>query len=449
MVDRREMLANEDIGTLLLKLSLPAAVGMLVQALYNVVDTIFVGRGVGVLAIAGMSVAFPIQMIVMAVAQAIGIGGASIISRSLGSNDMERAEKTMGNIIAMILIVTSAFMAAGLFFLEPILELFGATEAIMPHAVEYMRVILLGTIFFAFSMAINNVVRAEGNAMVAMTTMLISGGLNIILDPIFIFVLGMGIRGAAIATVIAQATTAIYLAYYILSGKSMLKLHASNLKLDGYIIKETFAIGASAFFRQVAGSIIMVILNNTLAIYGGDTSIAVYGVVNRLLTFVLMPLFGISQGFLPVVGFNYGAKNMDRVMQAIRLAILAATIISTSGFLLLFAFPAKLLQIFSDEPGLIEMGVPALRMIVLALPLVGFQIIGSSLYQALGKALPSLFLSMSRQILFLIPLVLILPIFLDLTGVWLAFPVADALSAIVTLILIIGEIKLLKAEYEI
>ncbi len=442
MAERSEMLANETIGKLLFKLSTPAMIGMIVQALYNLVDTIFIGRGVGVLGIAGVTIVFPIQMIIMSISLTIGIGGASIISRSLGAKNIQRAEKTMGNIISVVFVLSIIVMILGNIFIVPLLNLFGATDAILSYSKDYLRIILFGTVFFSFAMSSNNIVRAEGNAKVAMYTMLISAVLNIILDPIFIFSLNLGIKGAALASVIAQAVTAVYLLYYFLKGKSEMKIHIENLKPDFRLLSEIFAIGSASFFRNVAGSLMAIILNNLLSLYGGDVYIAVFGVVNRLIMFIFMPMFGIIQGMQPIVGFNYGAQRLDRVKQVLKISVLTTTIISTVGFLFLMIFPEFFISIFNSDVQLIEIGKKALRIIVLAFPLIGFQIVGASLFQAVGKAVPSLILSMSRQILFFIPLVLILPLFFKLNGIWFAFPIADFLSAIVTFIMFSKEIKL-------
>ncbi|KAB3524964.1 MATE family efflux transporter [Alkaliphilus serpentinus] len=437
-----KMLGTEKISKLLIKMSAPAIVGMMVQALYNLVDTIFVGRGVGTMAIAGLTIAFPIQMLVMAIAQTIGIGGASIISRSLGAGDKERAERTMGNIFMLVIAISSFTAIFGMIFIEPILKLFGATDTILPYSIEYMRVILLGTVFFTFAVASNSIVRSEGNAKVAMYTMLISAGLNIILDPIFIFVFKMGIAGAAIATVLAQASTAIYLVFYFIYGKSTLTFKVKNLKPDFKIISETFIIGASSFARQVSGSFIAIILNNTLSFYGGDLAIAAYGIINRLMMFIFMPLFGVVQGLQPIVGYNYGAKQFHRVKETIYLSFKATTVMATTGFVFLLVFPEFLMSIFSKDKELLDFAVSAIRIIVFALPLIGVQVVGASMYQAIGKAIPSIVLSMSRQVLFLIPLVLILPLFFKLQGVWIAFPIADLLSTLVTITLVAREFRL-------
>ena len=446
MNEHSELLAKEKIGKLLFKLSAPAMVGMLVQAMYNIVDTIFVGRAVGFMGIAGLTIVFPIQILVMAFAQTIGIGGASIISRSLGSGDMERAHKTFGNVISLVILISAAVMLIGGLYLEPVLRIFGATESILPYAAEYLGIILFGTFFFVLAVACNNVARAEGNAKVAMNTMLISAGLNLVLDPIFIFGLNMGIRGAALATVLAQGSMSLYLIYYFLSGRSTLILRVENLKIIPNIFRETMAIGASSFTRQASASIMVVIINNSLAFYGGDLTIAVFGVINRLLMFAFMPMFGIVQGLQPIIGFNFGAGNPDRVRKAIQMSILVTTGMSVVAFLSFMLFPEVLIRLFSSEQELIQLGTEAIRIITLALPLVGFQLIGASIYQALGKPLPALILSISRQVLFFIPAVLLLPLYFNLQGVWMAFPAADILAFIVTYFLVRGEMRLLKEE---
>ncbi|OAA28372.1 multidrug transporter MatE [Kosmotoga arenicorallina S304] len=446
MMDRQRMLAEERIGKLLVKLSVPAMIGMLVQALYNFVDTIFVGRGVGSLGIAGITISFPVQIFVMAFAQLIGIGGASIISRSLGAGDKPKANRTAGNIFTVVIFFGLIMALMGLIFLKPILTLLGASPTIMPYAADYLGIILFGTFFFSFAMATNSVVRAEGNARVAMYTMLISAILNIILDPIFIFGLDLGVKGAALATVISQATTAFYLLYYFLSGKSLLHIKSHDLKPEIPIIKESFAIGFSAFVRQAAGSVLGIIMNNTLVAYGGDIAVAVFGVINRLLMVFLMPMFGINQGFMPILGFNYGAKKLDRVLRVIKLATIAESIISILAFTFLFSFPGFLIGIFSKDSELILIGSDAMRKVILMLPLIGFQVIGAGMFQALGKAFPALILSMARQILFLIPIVLVLPHIAGLDGVWFSFPIADVSAFLITFVLFIKQIRNLKSE---
>jgi len=439
-------LANEPIKTLLWRLSLPATAGMFVMSLYNVVDAIFVGRGVGTLGIAGISIVFPIQMVIMGIGLMVGMGAASLISRSLGADKMERAERTLGNAIILILILGGTLAVVALSRSTFLLRLFGATDNILPYAKEYMDIILLGVVFHEFSMAANAIIRAEGNARVAMISMFIGALLNIALDPIFIFALGMGIRGAAIATVIAHITTTLYLAHYFLSGRSSLRIRVKNFILERAIVKEIVAIGFAAFIRTAAGSFVAVIINRTLGFYGGDVSIAVYGVVFRVLHFAVMPNMGIAQGLQPILGFSYAARRYDRGIEVIRRSIIITTAISAATFLVILFFARPIVGIFSTDATLVAQGTHAIRLIFMALWLVGFHIVGSTIFQAIGKAIPTLILSTSRQILFLIPLVFILPRFFGLNGVWLSFPIADTLSFIITLAMVIPQMREFKKQ---
>jgi len=442
---RNKMLANESIGKLLLKLSLPATIGMIVMSLYNVVDAIFVGRGVGTYGIAAIAISFPIQMIIMAISMTMGIGGASIISRSLGAKDKEKAELTYGNIITSAIILSIIITILCTIFITPILKLFGATPTLLPYSIQYLQVIIYGTVFTLLAMSQNNVVRSEGNANVAMYTMIISAVLNAIMDYFFIFWFRWGLTGAALATVISQAITVMWLFGYFFSGKSSIRLHRKNLIPNSKIIKEMFAIGASSFARQVTGSIMVAILNVTLAIYGGDIIIAAFGIISRVTMFTLMPMFGIIQGMQPILGFNYGAKNLSRVKEVLRLSIISSTSISIIGFVIFISMPTGIIKIFTNDPQLIGIASDALRIIILATPLIGFQVVGASLFQAIGRARPAFFLSICRQLLFLIPLVIILPKFLHLTGIWISFPIADTLAFIVTYVMYKREINILSA----
>ncbi|MBU4446566.1 MATE family efflux transporter [bacterium] len=426
------MLADERVGRLLVKLSTPAMVAMFVMALYNLVDTIFVGRGIGSLAIAGITIVFPIQMLVMAIAMMLGIGGASIISRSLGAEDYEKANKTFGNVLTMVIVFGLLTASLGNIFIDDLLQLFGATGNILPFARDYAQIILIGTIFFSFSMASNNIIRSEGRAKVAMTTMLISAILNIILDPIFIFGFGWGIRGVALATVLSQMTTVLYLIYYFSTGKSSLKIHLKDFILSKKIVVETFAIGSASFIRQISGSILIIIMNNTLKVYGGDLSIAAFGIMHRLLMFVAMPIFGIAQGLQPITGFNYGAKRFDKVKRALSLSIKSATTVGLIGAIILIVFPDKLLAVFTRDQELLAIGSRALRIYIFALPLFGFQVVGTTLFQSIGKARQALWLTVSRQLV-MIALILTLSRIFYLDGVWFSFPIVDFLFFFVTL----------------
>jgi putative MATE family efflux protein len=425
--ERNHILADTDIGALLWRLSIPAIVGMGVMATYNLVDAIFIGRGVGTLGIAGLAICFPVQLIVMAVGQLIGMGGASIISRALGAGDEARAHRAFGNVLTLAFLFAAVLTTGGFVFLDGLLRVFGATEEILPYARDYLSIILWGTAFRCYAMSHNNIIRSEGRAKVAMTVMLIGAGVNIALDPIFIFGLGMGMRGAALATVLAQACTTTFIAIYFASGRSSLSMRLSDLRLSPSIVRETLAIGASSFGRMVAGSAVVVTLNRTLGHYGGNTAIATYGILNRLLHFAFMPMLGFSQALQPVAGYNYGARQFDRAKRALRISSVRSTVFAVAAFALLIVFARPMIQLFTRDPELIELSVRALRTIALAFPMVGIQIMGATMFLALGRAGPALFLTLSRQIIFLIPLVLMLPLVMGLNGVFVAFPIADVI----------------------
>jgi putative MATE family efflux protein len=438
---RQKMLGNEKIGKLLYKLSIPATIGMMVQALYNLVDAVFVGRGVGTLGIGGITIAFPIQMIIMAFALTIGIGGASIISRRMGEKNQEGAAYTFGNMVLLSLLISVAILFTGLFFMNPILRLFGATDTLLPFAKDYFGTIIFGIPFVSFTMATNNAARSEGNAKVAMVTMLIGAVLNIILDPVFIFLLNMGVKGAALATIISQGTSATFLFFYFTSGKSEIRVNYSYLRFRWPIMKEIFAIGASAFARAASASIMVALVNNILSRFGGDTGIAAFGIIFRISSFVFMPMIGITQGLQPILGFNYGARQYERVKKSFNIASISATLYAFICFIILMAIPRVILGAFSNDPKLLSVGKSALRYMVLLMPLQGYQVVGSGLFQALGKALEAFVLSLARQMLFLLPVLIVLPLLLGITGVWLSFPFSDGLSFTLTLILVIFQMR--------
>ncbi|MBN2171884.1 MAG: MATE family efflux transporter, partial [Candidatus Krumholzibacteriota bacterium] len=371
-MNERHVLASDHLGRLLVRLSLPAMIGMLVMGLYNVVDTIFVGRGVGTLAIAGIAVAFPIQIVVMAVSQMLGIGAASVVSRSLGAGRPDRAEAAFGCMLLAAAAYGTVHIAAGYIFLDPLLRAFGATAGILPHARTYMRILLLGTLFQTFAMSANNIIRAEGQARIAMVSMISGAVANIILDPILIFGLDLGLAGAAWATVLAKLVQAGYVTWYFTSGRSRLSLDPRRLRFAASILREILAVGSASFVRMITGSVLAVVMNHTLGLHGGDTAIAAYGVINRFLMFTFTPLMGLAQGLQPIAGFNWGARRYDKTRRAVRLAGLAATAIASAAGLLLVLLPRPAIAIFTRDPALLAMGTRALRIMVLALPVVGF-----------------------------------------------------------------------------
>jgi putative MATE family efflux protein len=441
MRNHHEKLGTDKIPGLLLRQSLPAMFGLLMISLYNVVDTIFIGQSVGTLGIAALTIAFPIQMIVISVAQTVGIGASSIISRSLGSNDQKTAENTLGNFLSINIALGIFVTIIGLVFLPTFLRIFGATDTILPYATEYMEVILYGTLFLCFTAGSNTIIRAEGNAKLAMYIMLLSTVTNVILDPIFIFGLDMGLRGAAIATVISQVVSGIFALHYFVSGKTSIKIHLKTLILKWKTIRSIFAIGSSALARQSAGATAQAILNNSLGFYGGDLAIAAFGLINKILMMIAMPMFGLLQGMQPILGFNYGARQPKRAKEVVIYAIKAATVFATIAFAILMIFIESITKIFTSDPELISLTTRATRIIILTLPFIGFQVIASGVYQSLGKAVRALIVSVLRQLIFLIPLILILPRYFGLDGIFYSMPIADLFAASIISVMLYRQIR--------
>ncbi|MBU8906651.1 MATE family efflux transporter [Desertibacillus haloalkaliphilus] len=429
-----ERLGTEPIPKLLKNLSIPAIVGMIVMALYNVVDTIFISYGVGIEAVAGVSVAFPLMMIITSLAGAVGIGGASLISRRLGADKTEEANEIFGNVLTIVFVVSVIAMIGGFMFLEPLLVLFGATPEILPYAYDYLLPIMLGAFFFLFAFTTNNVIRSEGNARFAMMTMIIPSVLNIFLSPLFIFGFDMGVQGAAVATVISQASISIVILQYFLKGRSSLQLGKIYLRPDVALIKEIVVVGFPSFVRQVGGSVMMVAINVMLIRFGGEFYVGVFGIIQRIAMFALMPMMGILQGMQPIVGYNYGAKNDDRLKETVWLGLKLTTVFSALVFVVMMLFPNAFMRVFTADAEVIAAGADAMRIMFALAIVIGVQVVSGGLYQALGLAKQALVLSMSRQILFLIPLVLILPHFFGVIGVWIAFPVADFLSFVLSVV---------------
>jgi putative MATE family efflux protein len=445
MNNRETNVLNDDrIGRLLLKLSLPAFMGMFVMALYNVVDTIFIGHYVGPLGIAALSIVFPIQMLTMGVGMMMGMGGASLISRLLGAGNTARAEYALGNSLTFTIIISVALTIVGLSRPDLWLRLMGASETILPYARDYMTIILAGVIFRTLAMSQNFLIRATGNARIPMIGMIMGAGLNIALDAIFIIPLGMGVKGAALATVIAQVITSLYFLRYYLSGKSFLRIHLQNMVIEWDILKSILAIGISSFARTAAQSLAVIFVNRTLLTFGGDLAISSYGLIQRIMIFALMPSIVIGQGMQPILGFNYGAKRYDRALKVIKLAIIAATIYSIIAFCALYFAPELFIRVFTTDSELIVLTAHAARQIFFAVYLIGFIIIGSIVFQAIGKAPQAFVTAVARPALFLLPLVFILPNYWQLDGAWLAFPITDALTTILVLALLIPEIKMFR-----
>lgn len=446
-MDRSKLLGEEKISKLLIKFSVPSIIGMLISALYNVVDRIYIGNGVGSLGIAGITIGFPLMIIMMAFGMLIGVGATSLISIRLGEQKKDEAELILGNSLSLLTVIAVVLTILGFVFINPLLKVFGASEAVLPYAIAYFRIILWGTVFQSIGFGMNNMIRAEGNPKMAMLTMLIGAILNIILDPIFIFVFKWGVQGAALATILSQMVTTIWILYYFSRGKSLLKIHLRNLRVNPMIFKRIIAIGSAPFAMQVAASVLTLILNKSLAHYGGDIAISGMGIINSIIMLLLMPIFGITQGAQPIIGFNYGAKKYDRVKETLKLAIIAATVVVTFGFIISRLFPEQLMGLFNrTDTELIKLGAHAMKIFLIVLPIVGFQIVGANYFQAVGKPKQAMFLSLSRQVLILIPAILILPRFYGLEGIFWAGPISDITATILTGIFIFRELKTLKMD---
>ena len=438
---KKNVLDDDRIGLLLFKMTLPAFVGMSVITLYNVVNTIFVGRFVGSGAIAGLSIVFPIQMLGMGVGMMAGMGGASLISRLIGASNKQAAEKALGNALAIILLLSAIIIIAGLANTDFWLRLVGASEDIISYARDYLRIILFGMFLQTLAMSLNSLVISQGSARIAMTAQIIGAVANIILDAFFIILLGWGVKGAALGTVIAQLLSVIFFAVYFWSGKSYLAIRPKNFLFDWNIIKGILSIGISGMAMTLASSLSAVFVNRMLVTHGGSIAVSAFGILNRIMMFATMPGISIGQGLQPILGFNYGSRRFDRALKALKTAILSSTTLCLLAFLLLYFIPEVFIRIFTTESELIELSARAARYMFVTMYLVGFIMIGSTMFQALGKAKQAFLTSISRPFLFLFPLVLLLPHFFKLNGVWLAYPVTDFLTFIMVLILFVPQVK--------
>lgn len=426
-------LGTEKINKLLVKQAVPATIGILVMSLNMIVDTIFVGQWIGVLAIAAITVVLPIVFLISSIGMGIGIGGSSIISRALGANNTEKAFLSFGNQISLTVILALLFVILGNFFSVPILNLFGAKGTILPIASEYFGVIIYGVPFLAFAMMGTPTMRAEGKPKFAMYAMMVPAVLNVFLDIIFIKVFDWGMWGAGLATSLSYASCGLYILYFFVSSKSELKIIPKNFKLDFNIVKEISKLGGVTIVRQGAISILMIVLNYSLYKYGGEISIAVYGIINRVMMFALSPVLGVSQGFLPVAGFNIGANNNERVKETIKKSIYFGSILGTLIFIAIAIFKEEVIWIFTNDATLLQQTPNAMLITFLVTPIVTMQLIGSAYFQAAGKAMPALILTLLKQGIFLIPLAYILPIYYGVNGVWWSFPIADTLATIITI----------------
>jgi len=440
MIELANNLGSEKISKLLIKQAVPATIGILVMSLNMIVDTIFVGQWIGVLAIAAITVVLPIAFLISSIGMGIGIGGSSIISRALGAGRSDKAFLTFGNQISLTLLLSIIFVIVGIFFSVPILNLFGAKGDILPIAAIYFNVIIYGVPFLAFAMMGNPVIRAEGKPKFAMIAMIIPAIVNVGLDVVFIKYFNWGMWGAGLATSISYASCGLFILYFFFSKKSELKIIPKNFLLDIKIVKEIIALGGVTVVRQGAISLLMIVLNYSLFVYGGEIAISIYGIINRVMMFALSPVLGVSQGFLPVAGFNIGAQKNDRVKETIKTAITFGTVLGTIIFVGILVFKEEIIRIFTIDATLIQETPNALLIVFLVTPIVTMQLIGSAYFQAAGKAFPALLLTLLKQGIFLIPLAYFLPKYMGVSGVWWSFPISDVLSTIITIIILKREV---------
>lgn len=435
-------LGTKDLKSLLLEQSIPASIGILVMSLNMMVDTIFVGKWIGPMAIGAITVVMPIIFLISSIGMSIGIGGSSIISRALGSNDNDKAQLTFGNQMMFSATASILFVVFGLIFENQFLILFGAKGEILAPAKEYFGVVLFGVPFLAMAMTGNTIIRAEGQPKYAMFALIIPAVVNIFLDYVFIFKMNLGMAGAAYATAISFMMSFGFILWFFISKNSTLILKFKYFIFDWDIIKEISSLGVVTLARQGIISLLAIVINHTLFQYDGEIAIAVYGIISRLLMFGLFPIMGITQGFLPIAGYNYGAGKFDRVHQSINKSIKYSTIIALGIFVIIMVFPNQIVGIFTDNTEILAKTPNALRIVFAITPLISIQLIGSGYFQAIGKAFPALLLTLTKQGFFLIPLILILPKYYGIIGIWAAFPIADLASTIITYYFLRREIRL-------
>lgn len=446
MKNKHQFMGTEKITKLLIQFSLPAIIGMLVNALYSIVDRIYIGniRDIGHFAIAGVGLTFPVTIFVFAFAVLIGLGGATNISLNLGKKQKEEAEKYLGNGIFYGIIVSVIIAVFVLLFMDPLTALLGGSENTSKYAIEYLRIVACGFPATIVGYVANAAIRSDGNPKMSMVTLLIGAIINIVLDPVFIFGMDMGVAGAAWATILSQYISAAWTIFYFKSRFSGIKLHVKNMWLKWERIKNIIALGSAPFAVQIGSSMVNYTFNNTLKTYGGDSSIGAMAIIQAITIFLAMPIFGINQGLQPILGYNYGAKLYARVREALRKAILGASIICLLDFLTIQFLSKYFIFIFTREKELIDIAAYGLRINTMLFPIIGFQIISSVYFQAVGKPKLSLFISLSRQIIVLIPCIIIMSRMFGVMGVWFAAPTADLISTMLTFFLIKREMRILK-----
>ena len=427
-------LGTKPVGQLLLQYALPAIIAMTASSLYNIIDRIFIGQVLGPMAISGLAITFPFMNLSAAFGAAIGVGASTAISVKLGQRDYRTAVNLLGNTVTLNIVLGLAFMLVSLIFLEPILRFFGASDATLPYASDFMHIILLGVCVTYMYFGMNAVLRAAGKPRQAMFATLFSVLMNIVLDVVFIVWWGLGIRGAALATVLAQSLALVYQMRLFADKRELLHLKRGIYRLRGALVKNIIGVGISPFLMNACACIIVIFMNNQFVHFGGDLAVGAYGIANAIGTVFLMFCMGLNQGMQPIAGYNYGSMQYDRLMRVLNLSIIVATVIMSTGWIVGMFLPYYCARMFTTDPTLIDLAVPGIRINMLLFPIIGFQTVVSNFFLCIGKVKISVFLSMSRQLLYLLPLLAVLPHFYGVKGVWYALPASDFTAALTALV---------------
>ncbi|WP_291858162.1 MATE family efflux transporter [Marinilabilia sp.] len=440
-------LENHPVGSLMWRYFWPAFVGVMANSLYNIIDRIFIGQFVGPEALSGVTAVFPVMVIMMAFGMLIGVGASVRLSLSLGRKNYERARKVVGNTVLLVILVSLIVTVLGFAIKDPMLRLFGATDTTVQYANDYLNYILWGVVLHQFGFSMNSLIRAEGNARIAMVSMLISAGINIPLDAFFIIYLDMGVSGAAIATIISMACLSIWVLVHFKSNRCVVNLKKKYIGIDINILGSIITIGLAPFAMQIANSVVQALLNLSLIKYGSDLAVGAMGIIMSVAVLVTMSIVALNMAGQPIIGYNYGARNFRRVRETLKISIIFATAISVVAWILIQSFPGAIISLFvADSPEVMRYGVEGLRYFLIALPIIGYQIVVGSYFQSIGMAGRAIFVTLLRQVLVLIPLLIILPPTIGLLGVWISAPIADTVSGALSAIFLLLEWKRLKLQ---
>ena len=435
------VLGTEPIGKLLAQYAIPAIIAMTASSLYNMVDSIFIGHGVGALAISGLALTFPLMNLAAAFGSLVGVGASTLVAVKLGQKDYQGANDVLGNVLVLNVVLGILFTAVFLVFLDPVLYFFGASEHTIPYARDYMRIILYGNVITHLYLGLNSVLRSCGFPRMAMYATLLSVVINCALNPLFIFGFGWGIEGSAWATVISQVISLVWQLIHFSNPKQLLHFQKDIYKLRPDIVKGVLAIGLSPFLMNLCACLIVILINRGLKEHGGDMAIGAYGIVNRISFLFVMIIMGFNQGMQPIAGYNYGARLFPRVKEVTGLTMRWATGVATTGFLLCELVPAWIIRMFTTDAELIDISMYGLRVVFAVFPVVGFQMVASNFFLSIGMSKQAIFLSLTRQLIFLIPCLIVLPMWLGALGVWVSMPISDLVAAIVTAVLLVRQFK--------